>query len=128
MELQEMINRIDEFIAQNSFLVSDTEIDEMLNLWNKCFDKANNMQENSNILEMKYENDRWGKWLLMKAEKNADGKNKYTDKTLEFELDILYSKDIEKFIKDKYMFKIIPNKLKVLEHKINRVKKIKWGN
>ena len=61
----------------------------------------------------------------MKQEKTADGKNKYTDTTLKYALEQKHEAKTIYFISNKYKFKVIPNKLKVLDNKIQWIKKIK---
>lgn len=131
--IQETIKQIDELIAKDSFLIMDDEMDKALNLWNKLFDDSNKLEEIHEQEKLKYKNQKAAYGILLKEEKisTTDAKgtvketNKYTDKTLEMALDIEFTKEETNILTMKYFLKLIPNKIKILEHKINRIKKIK---
>lgn len=124
-KLEDLIKLIDDFIATDSFLVTDQQMDSALDNWNKLFDIANSQQESIEIEELKHDNEVWADGLIMKQEKTADGKNKYTDTTLKYALEQKHEAKTIYFISNKYKFKVIPNKLKVLDNKIQWIKKIK---
>jgi len=57
MTLETLIKLIDDFIATDSFLVTDQQMDSALDNWNKLFDIANSQQESIEIEELKHDNE-----------------------------------------------------------------------
>lgn len=126
--IQQEIDWIDEFINTDSFLITDQKYDQALWKWNLVFDKFNNWSENNETKQMSLENKRAREWLEMKAEVTTTdwkSKQKYTDKTLEMALDLKYEKEIQEQTVNKFFMKVLPNKLKVLEHKLNFIKLVR---
>ncbi len=57
-DLQQIMDKIDSFINKDSFLITDKEMDDAMSNWNLLFDKANFRQEQVDIEELTYNNER----------------------------------------------------------------------
>jgi hypothetical protein len=71
---------------------------------------------------MKHDNKRSWEFVELKEE-TKDWKKVYTDNTAKAFLDWKYEQEELVFLKNKYLFKVIENKLRLLERKENIVKK-----
>jgi predicted patatin/cPLA2 family phospholipase len=55
-EMNELIDQIDAFISKDSFLITDKEMDQAMENWNRLFDISNSEQEANEIDQLKHNN------------------------------------------------------------------------
>lgn len=125
--IKEHIREI-ESLMENWIWMSALDVDKLLDYQYELERIIIGMEEQNDISKIMLDNDRWKNGLLMKAEMITDdvwkSKLKYTDKTLEFALDLKYEQEELERIGKKYEIKLARSVLIACENKINLWKKV----